>query len=41
MNRIDVLGVGFDNLTMDEAVEAALCFTAAREAAYACTPNPE
>lgn len=41
MNRIDVLGVGFDNLTMDEAVEAALGFTAAREAAYACTPNPE
>ena len=41
MNRIDVLGVGFDDLTMDEAVEAALGFTAAREAAYACTPNPE
>lgn len=41
MMRIDVLGVGFDNLTMDEAVEAALGFTAGREAKYACTPNPE
>lgn len=41
MSRIDVLGVGFDNLTMEEAVNAALRFTERREAAYAATPNPE
>ena len=41
MSRIDVLGVGFDDLTMDEAVETALGFTAARGARYVCTPNPE
>ena len=41
MNRIDVLGVGFDDLTMDEAVERALGLIEERRAAYACTPNPE
>ena len=41
MNRIDVLGVAFDNLTMDEAVARALELTTERGAAYVCTPNPE
>ena len=41
MSRIDVLGVSFDNLTMDEAVEKALELVSRREAAYVCTPNPE
>ena len=41
MNRIDVLGVGFDDLTMDEAVETALGFTETRQTRYVCTPNPE
>lgn len=41
MSRIDVLGVSFDDLTMDEAVEIALGFMQERCACYACTPNPE
>ena len=41
MSRIDVLGVGFDNLTMDEAVESALEKMQSRRAYYVCTPNPE
>ncbi len=41
MSRIDVLGVGFDDLTMEEAIEAALPLAAGRGAAYAVTPNPE
>lgn len=41
MIRIDVLGVSFDDLTMDEAVEIALGFMQERRACYACTPNPE
>lgn len=39
--RIDVLGVKFDNLSMDEAVERALALLAERRAAYVVTPNPE
>ena len=41
MSRTDVLGVGFDDLTMDEAVAAALELMDRRAAGYACTPNPE
>ncbi len=41
MSRIDVLCVGFDDLTMEEAVESTLGFMTAREAHYVCTPNPE
>ena len=41
MSRTDVLGVGFDDLTMEEAVEAALGFMNTRGAHYVCTPNPE
>lgn len=39
--KIDILGVQFDNLTMDEAVETALRLMEARRAAYVVTPNPE
>ena len=39
--KIDVLGVRFDNLTMDEAVDAALELMPAHRAAYVATPNPE
>lgn len=39
--RIDVLGVGFDNITMDEAVNRALELINKRKAAYVVTPNPE
>ncbi len=39
--RIDVLGVAFDNVTMDEAVAAALALQKERKAAYIVTPNPE
>lgn len=39
--RIDILGVGFDNLTMDEAVQAAIAHIKARGRAYVVTPNPE
>ena len=39
--KIDVLGVAFDNLTMDEAVGRAWALMAERRAAYVVTPNPE
>lgn len=39
--RTDVLGVGFDNLTMDEAVEQALGLIEDRRTTYIVTPNPE
>lgn len=39
--RIDVLGVGFDNLTMDEAVAAALALLDKDGPHYVTTPNPE
>lgn len=40
-NRIPVLGVGFDSVTMDEAVENALSLMNEKRAAYVVTPNPE
>lgn len=40
-NKIDVLGVAFDNLTMDEAAETAWALMGEHRAAYAVTPNPE
>ena len=40
-NRIDVLGVGFDNVTMEEAVSAADGLIRARSGGYVVTPNPE
>lgn len=39
--RIDVMGVGFDSLTMDEAVARARDLMAERRTAYVVTPNPE
>ncbi len=38
---IDILGVAFDNLTMDEAVESAFALQCAHRSAYVVTPNPE
>ena len=39
--RIDVLGVGFDSLTIEEAVTRAKALMTERRAAYVVTPNPE
>ena len=39
--RTDVLGVGFDNLTIDEAVGHAYEHVKSRKAGYVVTPNPE
>lgn len=39
--RIDVLGVGFDNLTMDEAVAEGVRLLNSEGAHYVVTPNPE
>ena len=39
--RIDVLGVGFDNVTMEEAVEAGAALLREEKTAYVVTPNPE
>lgn len=39
--RTDVLSVGFDNLTMEEALAKAEAYLDDRQAAYVVTPNPE
>ena len=39
--RIDVLGVGFDNVTMDEALARGAELLDAPGAHYVVTPNPE
>lgn len=39
--RIDVLGVGFDDLTMQEAVERGMALLRSDGAHYVVTPNPE
>lgn len=39
--RVDVLGVGFDNLTPEETVDAGMALLAAEGFHYAVTPNPE
>ena len=39
--RIDVLGVGFDNLTMAEAVEQGMKLLHSEGTHYVVTPNPE
>lgn len=41
MSRIDILGVSFDNVTMEEAVEQAMKLISAHENRYVVTPNPE
>ena len=39
--RINVLGVGFDNMTMDQAVAEGVRLMGTPGAHYAVTPNPE
>lgn len=39
--RIDVLGVGFDNMTVDQAVAEGMRLMSAPGAHYVVTPNPE
>ena len=39
--RVDIQGVGFDNVSKDEAVEAALKLLSADKSSYIVTPNPE
>ena len=39
--RIDVLGVGFDNVNMEEAVAAGMALLQGEKASYVVTPNPE
>ncbi len=39
--RIDVLGIGFDNITMDQAVAEGVRLMGTPGAHYAATPNPE
>ena len=39
--RVDVLGVGFDDVTVEGAVKSALEIIDGHRAAYAVTPNPE
>lgn len=39
--RINIMGVGFDSLTLSEAVDCAQKLIVQRRAAYVVTPNPE
>ncbi len=39
--RIDVMGVGFDSLTLNEVVTEALRLISEHRSAYVVTPNPE
>ncbi len=39
--RINILGVGFDNITMDQAVAECVRLMATEGAHYVVTPNPE
>lgn len=39
--RVDVLGVGFDNLTLDEAVARGMELVCGEDTHYVVTPNPE
>jgi len=39
--KITVLGIDFDNLTLQEAVAAAMACLAEEKSSYAVTPNPE
>ena len=41
MNRVDVLGVGFDNLTKENAIELCKKLIDEHRSAYVATPNPE
>ena len=37
----EILGVRFDAVTIDGAVDRALALMGQRRCAYVCTPNPE
>ena len=39
--RVEVLGVGFDNMTMDQAVDEGIRLMDTKGAHYVVTPNPE
>ena len=39
--RIEILGVGFDNITMEQAVAEGVRLINTPGAHYAVTPNPE
>ncbi|MCM1297238.1 MAG: WecB/TagA/CpsF family glycosyltransferase, partial [Muribaculaceae bacterium] len=41
MTKTDVMGVAFDNITMDEAVSRGMALAREGQGAYAVTPNPE
>jgi N-acetylglucosaminyldiphosphoundecaprenol N-acetyl-beta-D-mannosaminyltransferase len=41
MERTDILGVGFDNVTLDEAVDRAMAFLEEDRPHLVATPNPE
>lgn len=41
MNRVDVLGVGFDNLTSENAIKLCKNLIDEHRSAYMATPNPE
>ena len=41
MSRVNVLSIGFDNITLDEAVLKAVSLIERRQGAYVVTPNPE
>ena len=41
MNRVNVLGVSFDNVTMDEAIARAMSLLHEGKQGYVVTPNPE
>lgn len=40
-SRVDILGVGFDNITKQEAVEHAYALQSEHKGYYVVTPNPE
>lgn len=41
MSRVEVLGVGFDNLTKEETIESCVELIDKHASAYMVTPNPE
>jgi N-acetylglucosaminyldiphosphoundecaprenol N-acetyl-beta-D-mannosaminyltransferase len=41
MERTDIMGVGFDNVTLDEAADRAMAFLEEDRPHLAATPNPE
>lgn len=41
MNKIDIMGIEFDNVTLDEATKHAINFLASGKKGYVVTPNAE